>query len=186
MTSSHKYSEQIALHNKAIDVLNMKIKAMQQLDEKETALANYEKLSHGEQYWSLFDKAFAQKRIDFLHRAIPRINKYYASIAAKVCSTMATVEVYDSKVQGLPLPKDFVDLNNVSVVDGKGNVMQFNVANFNAEVNELAAMNTEYVIPGASGDCAENRRRQHPLIIHSANDFQVNQSGNDFEIQPTS
>ena len=118
MIAKHKYQEQIALHEKCLAILNMKIEAMRRLEHAEDALYDY---IHAKDRYApirLFNtNERLEAKIANYKAIIPRINSYYAKYATKVCMTMNGVEEYDQRVQRIPVFGEVERLSYVEPVD---------------------------------------------------------------------
>ncbi len=103
MKSSYKYSDQIALHNKAVDILNMKIEAIRRLDHAEIQLSEWDRATAWDPIRLTNNRSWLADRVETYRAIVPRITRYYAKHALKVCTTIAETEEYDRKVQKLPV-----------------------------------------------------------------------------------
>lgn len=126
MISSHKYQQQIALHEKASKILKAKIRRFERLDRAQERLKEWDAATHWQPIRLMYRRRDLEHEVEIQTKAIPWLNKYYARIAKEVRQCIPVVEIYDGEVQGITSikmtsenmnlinPKSFMNL-----IDGK-------------------------------------------------------------------
>ncbi len=103
MTSSYKYSEQIALHNMAVAILEMKIEFMRRLDANRETLEKFDNGKWNDPICLMNDRRTLVHNIEIYEKCVARATKRYYKFATQVCTAMAEVEQYDKKIQNIPV-----------------------------------------------------------------------------------
>ncbi len=105
MISTHKYAGQVALHEKCLAILNMKIEAIKRLDNAEGYLHDF---LHSKDRYSIIRLTNRQSdledNIEWYKRVVSRVSAYYRAQKMKIVALMSETDEYDIKVRGWSVP----------------------------------------------------------------------------------